>query len=112
MAKNRIDWQKEYIHDDFWKYLSGELAPEEVCPDVFRFRVVTDRFCNDLVDIMENYGQWSPQTNDIHMSQVGLHDEWLYFMSNNIQLLQKKVFQYYESDVSSFMSRSCSTSDY
>lgn len=114
MTKNRVDWQEEFIHEDFWKYLSGELKPEEPCPDVYRFRVVTDRFCDDLVNIVENYGQWSTGTNEdtrlqggyenmptrvIHMNQVGLHDEWLYFMSNYVQLLQKKVFQYYESDV-------------
>lgn len=99
ISKNPLDWQSEYLHENFFKYLSGDLKPEQVCTDTYRFRVVSDRFCDDLINIMENYGQWSSE-NDIHMSQVGLHDEWLYFLTNAVSLLQKLVFPYYDSDVS------------
>lgn len=120
ISKNRLDWQKEYIHDDYWKYVSGELKPEQVCTDVYRFRVVTDRFCHDLVNIVENDGLWNDK-NDIneetsrhggdnghkslryiHMTQVKLHDEWLFFVTNYIQSLQKIAFPYNVASVSFF----------
>lgn len=33
------------------------------CPDVYWFPIVTPRFCNELVDIVETFGKWSTGSN-------------------------------------------------
>lgn len=39
-------------------------------------------------------------TRDIHMSQVGLEQHWLYFLREYIRPVQEKVFTGYYHDVS------------
>lgn len=66
---------------------------------------------------MEANGQWSSgdnkderldggyenvPTRDIHMKQVGLHDQWLAFLKHFIQPVQRKTFAGYDSDVRDF----------
>lgn len=64
---------------------------------------------------MENNGEWSPGKNedprlaggyenvptvDIHMKQVGLEQQWLYFLREYIRPVQEKIFIGYYHDVS------------
>lgn len=35
------------------------------CPDVFWFPIVTEQFCQEFIEIMENFGQWSDGTNNV-----------------------------------------------
>ena len=35
------------------------------CPDVFWFAVFTTQYCNELVEEMENFGQWSGGKNKV-----------------------------------------------
>ena len=35
------------------------------CPDVFWFPIVTDAFCDELIDEMEYNGQWSGGKNEV-----------------------------------------------
>lgn len=35
------------------------------CPDVFWFPIVTEQFCHEFIEIMENFGQWSDGTNNV-----------------------------------------------
>lgn len=115
LLNNPEDWHARYIHPDYWKYRNGSIKPESPCQDVFRFRVVNDRFCNDLIEIMETIGQWSSGSNtdprlpggyenvptvDVHMNQVGLEFQWQEFMRRFVMPLQQLVFQGYYNDVS------------
>jgi hypothetical protein len=54
-------WEKKYLHPEFYKYLNEVpfTSYEQPCPDVFWLPVVTTKFCWDLIDEMEHYGQWS-----------------------------------------------------
>lgn len=38
-------------------------------------------------------------TDDIHMTQVGLQDHWLFILRDIVQPIQQKVFTGYYSDV-------------
>lgn len=38
------------------------------CPDVFWFPIVTEQFCKEFIEIMENFGQWSDGTNNVSNS--------------------------------------------
>ncbi|CAG2104131.1 unnamed protein product, partial [Medioppia subpectinata] len=60
---NQKDWQKRYIHEDYSNILKAETQVEQPCPDVFWFPVVTPAFCTQLIEIMENHGEWSEGKN-------------------------------------------------
>lgn len=98
--------------DDICNFL---FVPSQPCPDVYWFPVVTETFCQHLIEIMENFGKWSSGTNednrlaggyenvptrDIHMNQVGLEQHWLYFLREYIRPVQEKIFLGYSHDVS------------
>lgn len=38
------------------------------CPDVYQFPIVTTAFCRDLVEEMENLGQWSNGKNEVRVA--------------------------------------------
>ncbi|CAG2118042.1 unnamed protein product [Medioppia subpectinata] len=110
---NQKDWQKRYIHEDYSNILKAETQVEQPCPDVFWFPVVTPAFCTQLIEIMENHGEWSEgknkdprlaggyenvPTRDIHMSQVGFEQHWLYFLREYIRPVQEKLFVGYHHD--------------
>lgn len=46
-------------------------------------------------------------TRDIHMNQVGLEKQWLYFLREYIRPVQEKVFIGYHHDVSYIQCVSC-----
>ncbi|XP_050525944.1 procollagen-lysine,2-oxoglutarate 5-dioxygenase isoform X2 [Daktulosphaira vitifoliae] len=110
---NRYDWEQRYIHPDYMENFNPEKSPAEPCPDVFWFPIVSEQFCQEFIEIMENYGQWSDGTNndirlktgyeavptrDIHMNQVGLENHWLEFLKSYVSPLQQNIFIGYNHD--------------
>lgn len=116
---NKYDWTQKYIHPNFAKQLEENTTITQACPDVYWFQIATDAFCDDLIAIMENFGQWSDGSNndkrldggyeavptrDIHMKQVGLEPLWLKFLQLFVRPLQEKVFLgYYHNPPRSLM---------
>lgn len=113
LEQNRWDWERRYIHSNYSTALSTETVNEQPCQDVFWFPLLTERFCEELIDIMENFGQWSSgshddsrieggyesvPTRDIHMKQVDLELQWLEVLRDYVRPLQEKVYQGYLSD--------------
>ncbi|VVC41556.1 Hypothetical protein CINCED_3A018714 [Cinara cedri] len=110
---NRYDWEQRYIHPDYMENFNPDNKPAEPCPDVFWFPIVTEQFCREFIEIMENFGKWSDGSNndtrlrtgyeavptrDIHMNQVGLEKHWLEFLRSYVQPIQKTVFVGYNHD--------------
>ncbi|CAF3851853.1 unnamed protein product [Rotaria sp. Silwood1] len=110
---NVKDWKARYLHPDYYKYLEENATFEQPCPDVYWFPFVTKEFTEDLINLMETYNQWSGSlhsdtrlaggyenvpTDDIHMTQVGLQDHWLFILRDIVQPIQQKVFTGYYSD--------------
>lgn len=62
---NRLDWDLRYIHQNYSKQLQPETAIQQVCPDVFMFPVVSETFCQHLIEEMENFGKWSDGSNSV-----------------------------------------------
>jgi procollagen-lysine,2-oxoglutarate 5-dioxygenase len=113
IMNNRWDWEKRYLHVNYSQNLDMETPPIMPCPDVFWFPIVTERFCDELVAEMENFGRWSDGSNqdsrleggyesvptrDIHMKQVGLEPGWLHLLNTYVRPLQERVFEGYFSD--------------
>lgn len=113
LANNRWDWEIRYLHPDFHKSLEENATLAQPCPDVYWFPVVTERFADELVAEMENFGKWSDGNNndsrieggyesvptrDIHLKQVDLEDVWLEFLEAYVMPLQEAVFVGYAHD--------------
>lgn len=111
--ENKFDWEKRYIREEYFDQLLPESVPKQPCPDVYWFPIVTDIFCESLIDITETFGKWSDGSNsdkrlqggyeavptrDIHMNQVGLEEIWLKFLQTYVKPLQEKVFIGYFHD--------------
>ncbi|KAJ3585418.1 hypothetical protein NHX12_014137 [Muraenolepis orangiensis] len=95
---NPVDWKEKYIHENYSKIFEDpKNFVEEPCPDVYWFPTFTERMCDDLVETMEDNGQWSGgrhkderlaggyenvPTVDIHMNQVDFEKEWLKFLKD------------------------------
>ncbi|XP_065313263.1 procollagen-lysine,2-oxoglutarate 5-dioxygenase-like [Gordionus sp. m RMFG-2023] len=110
---NPKDWEDVYIHPDWKKQIDPEVKLEEPCPDVYWFPIFTDRFCDELIEEMENLGDWSGgrhedqrlaggyenvPTDDIHMRQIGLERHWLHFLKMYITPIQIKAYPGYHHD--------------
>ncbi|XP_077693558.1 procollagen-lysine,2-oxoglutarate 5-dioxygenase 1 isoform X2 [Eretmochelys imbricata] len=59
---NPEDWKEKYIHENYTLALKGKLV-EMPCPDVYWFPIFTDVACDELVEEMEHFGQWSKGDN-------------------------------------------------
>lgn len=112
-VENQLDWAKRYIHENYSLALQDEAVALQPCPDVYWFPVVTPRYCKELIEVMETFGQWSSGSNhddrlnggyenvptrDIHMNQVGMERQWLSFLNDYVRPLQEKVFTGYFHD--------------
>lgn len=110
---NEKEWEKRFIHADYSENLNPEKINEQPCTDVYRFPIVTRRFCNSLIHMMEGYGKWSDGSNqdkrldggyeavptrDIHMNQVGWDGHWMRFLDRYVRPLQEHVFIGYIHD--------------
>uniref|UniRef100_A0A146LKA1 procollagen-lysine 5-dioxygenase n=1 Tax=Lygus hesperus TaxID=30085 RepID=A0A146LKA1_LYGHE len=112
-VENQLDWAKRYIHPNYSQSLMEDAVIAQPCPDVYWFPIVTPRYCKELIEVMENFGQWSSgkntderlaggyenvPTRDIHMNQVGMDRQWLAFLGDYVRPLQEKVFIGYFHD--------------
>ncbi|XP_012246247.1 procollagen-lysine,2-oxoglutarate 5-dioxygenase [Bombus impatiens] len=113
ILNNKLDWEKTYIHENYSENFNPNKTPVQVCPDVYRFPIVNERFTKELIDIMETFGKWSDGSNhdprltggyenvptrDIHMNQVKYEPQWLYFLKEYVRPLQELVFAGYYHD--------------
>ncbi|XP_066493442.1 procollagen-lysine,2-oxoglutarate 5-dioxygenase 1 [Tiliqua scincoides] len=106
---NPEDWKEKYIHENYTAALKGKLV-ETPCPDVYWFPIFTDTACDELVEEMENFGQWSKGDNtdhrilggyenvptiDIHMNQINFEREWYKFLVEYIAPITEKLYPGY-----------------
>ncbi|XP_032202383.1 procollagen-lysine,2-oxoglutarate 5-dioxygenase 2 isoform X1 [Mustela erminea] len=107
--ENPVDWKEKYINRDYSKIFTENIV-EQPCPDVFWFPIFSEKACDELVEEMEHYGQWSGgkhhdsrisggyenvPTDDIHMKQIDLENVWLHFIREFIAPVTLKVFAGY-----------------
>jgi procollagen-lysine,2-oxoglutarate 5-dioxygenase, invertebrate len=113
---NLYDWEQRYITPEYHTTLKGNVTEmDQPCSDVYRLPFGTERFCDDLVAIVEHFGKWSDGSNtdkrlqggyeavptrDIHMNQVGLERIWLQMLQVYVRPYQEKIFLGYFHDVS------------
>uniref|UniRef100_A0A6I8NJN9 Procollagen-lysine,2-oxoglutarate 5-dioxygenase 1 n=1 Tax=Ornithorhynchus anatinus TaxID=9258 RepID=A0A6I8NJN9_ORNAN len=106
---NPEDWKEKYIHENYTAVLKGKLV-ETPCPDVYWFPIFTEVACDELVEEMEHFGQWSAGDNkdsrlqggyenvptiDIHMNQISFEREWHKFLVEYIAPITEKLYPGY-----------------
>ncbi|KAG9346407.1 hypothetical protein JZ751_006718 [Albula glossodonta] len=108
---NPVDWREKYIHENYSKIFDeDENVVEQPCPDVYWFPAFSEKMCDDLVETMEDFGQWSGgkhtderlaggyenvPTVDIHMNQISFEKEWLKFLKEYIVPVTEKLYPGY-----------------
>uniref|UniRef100_A0A0N4UAS7 Fe2OG dioxygenase domain-containing protein n=1 Tax=Dracunculus medinensis TaxID=318479 RepID=A0A0N4UAS7_DRAME len=116
---NRALWEARYIHEKYDDILMGKEFIDEPCPDVFDFPFMSKRFCLELIEEMEHFGQWSSGTHmdhriaggyenvptrDIHMNQIDFERHWLYILDEYVRPIQEQLFLgYYHQPIESHM---------
>jgi hypothetical protein len=63
--RNRFEWENRYLNANYSKVLSGEQVIEQPCPDVFWFPIVSEKFCDHLIEELERFGSWSSGKNEV-----------------------------------------------
>ncbi|XP_060560565.1 LOW QUALITY PROTEIN: procollagen-lysine,2-oxoglutarate 5-dioxygenase 2-like [Ruditapes philippinarum] len=111
---NPYDWEKRYIHPNYSHSLAENAVIEQPCPDVFWFPVMTEVFCDEIVAELENVNMWSGgksedtrlaggyenvPTDDVHMTQINLQNQWLEFLRVYVAPLATKVYPGYYSNL-------------
>ncbi|XP_030041541.1 procollagen-lysine,2-oxoglutarate 5-dioxygenase 1 isoform X1 [Microcaecilia unicolor] len=106
---NPKDWEEKYIHENYTMVLQGKHL-ETPCPDVYWFPIFTEAACDELVEEMEHFGQWSSGNNmdsrlqggyeniptiDIHMNQIKYQKEWHKFLLEYIAPITQKLYPGY-----------------
>ncbi|XP_059498697.1 multifunctional procollagen lysine hydroxylase and glycosyltransferase LH3-like isoform X1 [Stegostoma tigrinum] len=114
---NPEDWKEKYIHENYSRIFSENLV-QQPCPDVYWFPILSERACDELVQELEHYGQWSGgkhedlrlsggyenvPTVDIHMKQVGFEREWLKFLRKYIAPVTEKLYPGYYTKAEAVM---------
>eukprot|EP00061_Rhincodon_typus_P013918 g40595.t1 len=109
ISENPQDWEDKYIHENYSSIMENKILLQP-CPDVYWFPIFTERACDDIVEEMEHYGQWSTGDNkdiriqggyenvptiDIHMNQIGYEKEWQKFLREYIAPLTEKIYPGY-----------------
>ncbi|XP_023102058.2 multifunctional procollagen lysine hydroxylase and glycosyltransferase LH3 isoform X2 [Felis catus] len=115
---NPLDWREQYIHENYSRALEGQGLVEQPCPDVYWFPLLSDQMCDELVEEMEHYGQWSGgrhedsrlaggyenvPTVDIHMKQVGYEDQWLQLLRTYVGPMTESLFPGYHTKTRAVM---------
>ena len=52
MENNKYDWELRYLHPNYSKSLEEGADLKQPCPDVYWFPIVTERFADELVNLI------------------------------------------------------------
>lgn len=111
---NQRDWEQRYIHPDYAEQFNPNFTHKQVrildqkktqinqvtntrfiqcfqpCPDVYWIPIVTEKFCKDLVAIMEAYGKWSDGSNHVSTSLFNGETKMIYALIELLFIFQDK----------------------
>ncbi|KAJ8338131.1 hypothetical protein SKAU_G00370970 [Synaphobranchus kaupii] len=108
---NPVDWREKYVHENYSKiFEEEENIVEQPCPDVYWFPTFSEKMSDELVETVEDFGEWSGgkhtderlaggyenvPTVDIHMNQISFEKEWLKFLKEYIVPVTEKLYPGY-----------------
>jgi hypothetical protein len=123
---NRELWEDIYLHPEFLKYVRKQIKlPDtwkreennetltvtevEECRFLFEFPLFSKRFCKELIEEMEHFGNWSAgkdnkkdkrltggyenvPTQDIHLNQIGFEKHWINILKTYVSPVMNKCY--------------------
>ncbi|XP_066923036.1 procollagen-lysine,2-oxoglutarate 5-dioxygenase 1-like [Clytia hemisphaerica] len=107
---NQWDWERNYLHKDYHRYLKPNIKKIEPCPDVYTFPFVNERWTKQIIQECEAFGKWSDgkkkdkrvaggyenvPTVDIHMNQIGYEKHWLQMLKLYIKRIVENFYTGY-----------------
>ncbi|KAH7693690.1 hypothetical protein AAVH_39272, partial [Aphelenchoides avenae] len=60
---NKHLWEQRYLHEEYRHYAEPGVDVPMACNDVYDFPFLSPRACREIIEVMEDYGQWSDGTN-------------------------------------------------
>ncbi|BCS82975.1 putative procollagen-lysine,2-oxoglutarate 5-dioxygenase [Cotonvirus japonicus] len=117
LLTRRNEWERKYLHPEYYvnKNNLAQLRCDELCTDIYNFPLFSRTFCQELIKVMEDHGEWSKgqgnhvdhrlgnnyyenvPTQDIHLFQVGLEKQWDFIVTTYIAPLVKIIFNNYRT---------------
>ncbi|EUB62620.1 Procollagen-lysine,2-oxoglutarate 5-dioxygenase 1 [Echinococcus granulosus] len=110
---NPMDWEERYIHPEYFRFANTSTTMadfEQPCPDVFWVPLMSETFCQQLIEETEYYGKWSDGSNydprleggyenvptvDIHMRQIDWEEHWMHVLQKYVYPIQLKLWEGY-----------------
>eukprot|EP00118_Oscarella_pearsei_P003266 m.13634 g.13634 ORF g.13634 m.13634 type:complete len:725 (+) comp25137_c0_seq1:1251-3425(+) len=118
VIRNPLDWEALYLHPNYSRNLNKSIEMEQPCPDVYYYPLMSRQFAKELVEELENFGQWSGgghkdarlsggyenvPTVDIHMNQISYEENWLHIIKKYVLPVQERVYPGYYSSGKAIM---------
>ncbi|XP_069944312.1 multifunctional procollagen lysine hydroxylase and glycosyltransferase LH3 [Cherax quadricarinatus] len=103
---NTEAWSRRYLHPDLFKIIKGKKEPEEVGAYLYYVPFFTERFCKEMIEEMEHFGQWFNKDYDdrdeghvyssvnINLSQIGYSREYNMIINSVKMELLKTLYGY------------------
>ena len=105
-------WEKKYITPEF---LISKDTRVEIFRDVWKIPMFTKKFCEEIINVANNNGNWSNggtshydkrigakenhPTQDIHLKQIGLEDMWKFILNNYIATIVWNEYNYHTNSL-------------
>ncbi|XP_063965502.1 procollagen-lysine,2-oxoglutarate 5-dioxygenase 1-like [Lytechinus pictus] len=116
---NKEDWEAKYLSPEYFVVREMDRMNMTMpCTDVYTFPLMSRTWARELIEEMENFGQWSGGSNqdkrlaggyenvptrDIHMNQIGFEQHWLYFLREYVVPICENVYPGYYSKAYAIM---------
>jgi len=108
----RSEWEQKYLHPEYLR-LRKHVPTTEICSDAYVFPMFTQAFCQEIINLAEAHGQWSPgndnhrdprigghenvPTKDIHLNQFGFEETWKLIIKDCFAPLVSTIYSPYKT---------------
>ncbi|KAM3178665.1 hypothetical protein ACTXT7_002082 [Hymenolepis weldensis] len=110
---NPKDWEDRYIHPLYHNFSGPGVTKddfEQPCQDIFWVPLMSETFCQQIIEEMIHYGQWSDGSNydprlesgyeavptvDIHLRQINWEEHWIHVLQKYVYPIQLKLWEGY-----------------
>lgn len=114
---NENEWENKFLHPEFLKHKNNlnKLEIKEICSDAYNFPLFSQEFCEQLVTLCEQLGEWSPgknnhydprlgnnayenvPTQDIHLKQLNFDKIWEQIIFKYIAPIAELLYNDYQT---------------
>lgn len=117
VIEKRDAWEKKYLHPEYLKCKDNisQLKYTEPCPDIYNFPLFSEDFCKEVIQRMEEFGNWSKgkdehndprlgnnyyenvPTQDIHFFQIKFDKQWEHIVMTYVVPIVRLKYSFYKT---------------